>query len=323
MATPITDDPRIEKLSNELLLALQTLAGPHPGFRPVHAKGVTCTGSFTPSPEAKTLTRAPHARRQSTPVIVRFSDAAGIPTAVDNDLAGGPRGCALRFQLGEHQHTDIVAHSTDGFPTRTPEEFLEFLRAVAASGPEATKPTPVESFLATHPSAKWFVEVPKPIPTSFARESYYAVTAFQFTNGEGVSKFGRFRIVPVAGNEYLDQAAASAKGPNFLFEELSERLWREAVRFKVQVQMANAGDPVDDATARWPKDRTLTDFGELALTARAADDDPGMRRIIFDPVPRVDGIDPSKDPLIEVRSAIYLLSGRKRRATSEQSSRPQ
>ncbi len=39
-----------------------------------------------------------------------------------------------------------------------------------------------------------------------------------------------------------------------------------------------------------------------------------MHKIIFDPIPRVDGIDPSADPIIAVRAALYLLSGRRRRA---------
>jgi catalase len=55
-------------------------------------------------------------------------------------------------------------------------------------------------------------------------------------------------------------------------------------------------------------------FGTITLTARVNDADREMRKIIFDPVPRVDGIDASADPLIEVRSALYLLSGRRRRA---------
>jgi len=38
--------------------------------------------------------------------------------------------------------------------------------------------------------------------------------------------------------------------------------------------------------------------------------------IIFDPIPRVDGIDASDDPLLELR-AVYLLSGRRRRAAPE------
>ena len=57
-------------------------------------------------------------------------------------------------------------------------------------------------------------------------------------------------------------------------------------------------------------------FGTLTLTARVDDQEPERRNIIFDPVPRVDGIDPSGDPLTEVRSDIYLLSGRRRRAAS-------
>jgi catalase len=96
---------------------------------------------FTPSPEAAKLTRAAHASRASTPVTVRYSDSTGLPTIPDNDPArSGPRGMAIRFHLAEHAHTDIVAHSTNGFPVRTGEEFVELIRAAAAFGagrPEA------------------------------------------------------------------------------------------------------------------------------------------------------------------------------------------
>src|SRR5207244_11179112 len=106
----------------------------------------------------------------------------------------GPRGSAVRFHLAEPVHTDIVTHSTNGFPVRTGEEFLEFLRASAAAG--AGKPEAMGAFLATHPNAKRFIETAKPIPSSFAREAFFAVTAFKFTNAQGASRFGRFLIVP-------------------------------------------------------------------------------------------------------------------------------
>src|SRR5436853_5341414 len=130
-------------LSTELLDVLDVLAGGvHAGFRPAHAKGAMCTGTFTPAADAARLTRASHASRPSTPVTVRFSDGTGLPTVPDNDPArSGPRGCAVRFHLGEHGHTDIIAHSSHGFPVRTGEEFVEFLRAAGAAGagkPEAT-----------------------------------------------------------------------------------------------------------------------------------------------------------------------------------------
>ena len=59
--------------------------GIHHGFRPVHAKGFMYSGTFTPSPEAVKLTRAPHAHRPSTPITVRFSGTTGVPTGSDTD----------------------------------------------------------------------------------------------------------------------------------------------------------------------------------------------------------------------------------------------
>src|SRR5437588_12472801 len=62
-------------LAEQLLDALDTLSGLHPGHRPAHAKGLMCSGTFSPSPEAAKLTRAPHASKSSTPVTVRYSAA--------------------------------------------------------------------------------------------------------------------------------------------------------------------------------------------------------------------------------------------------------
>lgn len=302
-------------LAQQLLDALDAQFGLHPGFRPAHAKGLMCSGMFTPSPEAAKLTRAPHASRPSTAVTVRYSNSTGVPTIPDNDpMRSGPRGIAIRFHLAEHVHTDIVAHSTNGFPVRTGEEFLEFLRAAAAFG--AGRPEALGSFLAAHPNAKRFVETPKPIPTSFAREAFFAVTSFKFTNAEGVSRHGRFRVRPEAGTEYLSNEDAAAKSEDFLFDEIGQRLTREPTTLGVFVQVAEPGDDVADASVPWPDSRTEIPFGTITLTARVDDQVPDRRKIIFDPVPRVDGIDSSGDPLTEVRSDIYLLSGRRRRAAS-------
>jgi len=300
-------------LAQKLLDAFDQLQGLHPGFRPAHAKGLMCSGTFTPSPEAANLTRAPHANRPSTPVTVRYSDSTGLPNIPDNDpVRSGPRGFAIRFNLDEHLHTDIVAHSFDGFPVRTGEEFLEFLGAAAAAG--AGRPEVIWAFLAAHPNAKRFVEAPKPIPTSFAREAFFAVTAFKFTNSSGVSRHGRFRIRPGAGTEYLSNEEAAAKSPNFLFDELGPRLAKQPVKLAVLVQMAEPGDDVADASTTWPASRTELPFGTVTLTARVDEQAPERRKIIFDPLPRVDGIDPSGDPLTQVRADLYLLSGRRRRA---------
>jgi catalase len=317
---PLTTDQNLLTLSRDVLKAFEKAdGGIHPGLRPAHAKGILLEGVFTPSPEASSLTSAPHIKRSSTPVTVRFSDFAGLPTVADNDPQNAsPRGCAIRFHLAEHVHTDIVAHSVDTFPTSTVEEFLGFLNALIATDPAGSHPNAIEQFLGTHPAALTFVQIPKPIPTSFARESFFAVSAFRFTNAGGVSRFGRYRILPVRGNEFLDEAGAAAKAPNFLFDEIQERLAEGPVQFRIVVQLAADGDIVDDATVRWPENRPQLTFGEINLTVVKSDNAREQQQIIFDPIPRVEGIEASPDPLFEPRANIYLMAGRRRRADANQ-----
>jgi catalase len=310
---PLPNDEVLIALAEDLLKQFDTIFGLHPGFRPAHAKGTMLTGIFTPSSDAAFLTTAPHISRESTPVTARFSNSTGIPLLPDNDPNANPRGLAIRLNLAEHVHTDIVSHSTDGFPTRTGQEFLEFLRAVAATDPSKPSPTPIEQFLGAHPAALAFVQTPKPSPASFAKEAYFGVTAFRFTNKDGVSRYGRYRITPDAGVEYLDDETTKSKDANFLFDELTQRVAASPIGFQIHVQVANDDDVVDDATIHWPEDRPLIHLGTLVLSGLLPDNSHEQKKIIFDPIPRVDGIEPSDDPLLELRAAIYLLSGRRRR----------
>lgn len=314
--TPKLDD-HAKALSQDLLHALDALNdGIHPGYRPAHAKGTMLRGAFIPAHGASSLTRAPHASRESTPVTVRFSDSSGVPTIPDGDPNASPKGLAIRFHLAEHVHTDIIGHSHDGFPVRTPEEFLEFLRAAHSSGPDAPKPSPVERFLGAHPSALEFVMAPKSVPSSFAREAFFGVNAFKFISQAGGERYGRYRIRPEAGTEHLDAAVAAGKSADFLFDEIKARVAKGPVKFNVMIQLAESGDTVDDATAHWPADRSEAQFGSVVLTEQVSADDKDAGRIIFDPIPRVDGIAPSGDPLLNARADVYLLSGRRRRSAS-------
>ncbi len=314
---PLPQDERVIALSNDLLDQFKQLFGAHAGFRPAHAKGLMFTGEFRPGRDAASLTIAPHIRRSSTPVTVRFSNSTGLPAIPDNSPDANPRGLAVRFNLAEHEHTDIISHSTDGFPARDGAGFLEFLKAAGASGPDVPSPKPIEQFLGSHPAALAFVQAPKPFPSSLARETYFGVTAFAFTNAMDQQKFGRYRILPELGNEYLTDAQVAKLAPNYHYEELAGRVAIGPIRFKVVVQVAEPGDVTDDATVHWPESRKLVDFGTIELTSVVADTVAQQQHIIFDPIPRVDGIEPSADPLLELRAAVYLLSGRERRTAKE------
>jgi len=313
---PLPSDERIVALANELLNQFDTMFHPQPGFRPAHAKGLLLTGTFTPGAQARSLTRAPHITRASTPVTVRFSNSSAMPQIPDNIPEANPRGLAIRFNLAEHVHTDIISHSVDGFPAKDGTEFLEFLRAAAASGPDVPSPKPIEKFLGSHPATLAFVQTPKPFPVSFASESYFAIIAYAFMNAAGQKRFGRYRIVPESGNSFLTDEQAATLSPDYHFNELADRLNKGPVRMKILVQLAGPGDILDNATSHWPEDRELVEFGTLELTGIMPDSLAQQQQIIFDPIPRVDGIGPSADPLLELRAAIYLLSGRRRRAAA-------
>ena len=314
---PLPTDERVVTLARKILEEFHNIFGPQPGFRPAHAKGLMLNGLFRPTPAAATLSRAPHFSRESTPVTARFSNSTGLPAIPDSAPESNPRGLAIRFNLGDHVHTDIVAHSVDGFPTHTGEEFLEFLRAASNSGYEVPSPKPIELFLESHPAARRFVQTPKPFPSSLARENYFSVTAFRFTNADGVSRFGRYRFVPLAGVDYLNAEQVSRLRENEHYDELAFRAKQAPVQFKLMVQLADAGEVVDDATVQWPASGEIIQVGMIDLISVVADSMAEQKHIIFDPIPRVDGIEPSADPLLELRAAIYLLSGRERRAAKD------
>jgi catalase len=155
------------------------------------------------------------------------------------------------------------------------------------------------------------------MPVSFAKEEYFALTAMRFTNDEGVSRYGRYRIVPESGIEHFSGDDAKTKTGDFLFDELRERVASKPVRFHVRVQLADEGDTVNDVTVHWPEDRPVLELGTVTLSNLLPENAREQQKIIFDPIPRVDGIEPSDDPLLELRAAIYLLSGRRRRKAPE------
>jgi len=299
-------------LGNDLLAALDTLfQGPYAGYRATHAKGIVLTGTFTPAPGASSLTKAPHLKPTSTTQVrVRFSDFSGVPTIPDFAQApavpyAGPRGCAILFMS---YAADIIGHSIDSFPTRTPEEFLQLLTALKAG----LTSDELAQFFESHPKALAFQGAKNPIPSSFAREQFFSVSAYKFTNSDNVSCYGRYRVLPDEGTEYLTPADLAKQSPNFLFDEIRQRVGKEPVKFQIVVQVAEDGDPTDDATARWPETRKLISFGEISITEVAPDNDKLQQAIMFSPIPTIPGIEASDDPLFKARADVYGRSAQRR-----------
>jgi len=295
-----------QPIEQQLVDAMNKVWGDHPGFRANHAKGIVVEGSFKASPEAAGLSRAVLFNGATIPVTVRFSDSSGIPNVPDGGNAANPHGMAIKFHLPDGSDPDMVINSLKFFPVATGEDFRDLLLALAASPPDASKPTKFEQFAAGHPSVPAaFATVGT--PDSFANEEYYGVNAFVFVNKSGERQAVRYQMMPerVA---HLAAADAAKQPPNFLMDELPERLKRGPAMFHLMAQIAAAGDSTKDPTIPWPNDRKVMDLGVLTIDKAVPNSAEVEKKLLFMPGQLTDGIEESDDPLIDVRNGAYALS---------------
>jgi len=74
------------------------------------------------------------------------------------------------------------------------------------------------------------------------------------------------------------------------------------------ITVGEADDPTDDATVPWPEQRRQIDAGTVTIDHVMGEDGSSCTGINFDPLVLPNGIDPSDDPLLSARSAVYARS---------------
>lgn len=282
--------------------------GRHPGFRALHAKGTLLAGTFTANPEASSLTKATHMQGQPVPVTVRFSNGSGDPS--HPDAAPDPRGMAIKFYLPDDTRTDIVAVSTPVFPVSRPDTFIELVKA-------QSNPLRMPLFLATHPGvlARFPVLAPtlKP-PESYAGIPYYGLHAFKWIDAAGGERYVRYTLLPEAPGRRLGLREARQRDPDYLQQEIRERLERGPIRFALEVQVAATGDAVDDPSRSWPKTRPRAKVGTFEITGLETGREKDGDVLVFDPTRVTDGIELSDDPVLRFREHAYGESVARRTA---------
>ena len=281
-----------------------------PGRRVNHAKGEVFQGSFKAGPGAAALSRAPHLQGGTVPMVVRFSDSGGTLTVPDR--AEPVHGMAMTFLLPDGSSTDLMCINMPVFVTATPEEFIAFNEALQASPPGSPSPTAIERYVGRHPETQRFLALLKPMPQSFGTASYFAIHAYRMTNAAGETHDVRWRIVPEAGELARTAADAAASAPNALFEEMHARLARGPVAFRLQVQLAEPGDPTNNATIAWPESRRIVDLGQILVTSGVVDSAAAEKPLGFLPGKALPGLEPGDDPFFTARAAVYAVAFRNR-----------
>jgi catalase len=300
---------RAEDVSTEeqIVAIMNKIWGQHPGTRANHAKGVVLEGVFMPTSAAVELSKAALFKSTNIPVTVRFSDSTGLPNIPDGSPGANPHGMAIKFHLPSGGDVDVVANSLAFFPVSNGEEFRDLLQALLDSPPGSSKPTKADAFFATHPNApKAFGSVHT--PSSFAREIYNGVNSFIFVSAGGARKYFRFKIVPDGGPAYLAAEEAAKLPPDGLVDEIKSRVHAQPVKFMLQAQLAEPGDTVNDGAKPYAPERKSVELGTIILNKSIEED----KQLNYLPLNLTDGIEPSDDPLINVRNNAYAISIGKR-----------
>lgn len=289
----------------DLVNALHGTFGAH-HQRAVHTKGVMVVGSFTPDKGARALSKASVFAEGRLPVVARFSLFAGVPDIPDTANGAAPTGLAIKIKAKDGTEFDFATDQHNGFVVATSDEFANFLRLVAASGPGVAHPTPLETFLGEHPVSKHFVET-LTSPASYATATFFGINSFKFTNAKGKSVFVRYRFVPKAGERYLTPDELKTMGPNYLQDDIVARIAKKPVQFDWYAQIAEEGDKIEDPSSVWPESRKLVKLGSFTFDRLPDDKAVADKQTLFLPGTSHPGIDPA-DPMLTFRNHTYPIS---------------
>ena len=276
---------------------------PAPGHRRNHAKGICFTGIFEANGAGSELSRAPMFAQGQYPVLGRFNLGTPNPDAADATVR--VRGLSLNISTPAGQEWRMAMINPPVFTVSTPQAFYDLLRASGSKDPNA-----MPSFIGAHPEFGKFLDWAKsgPWTGSYAEERYNGLNSFIFVDSSGGEHPVRWSLIPAAHPVAVSPEELAKRGPDFLEQEITERIHGGPARWTMQVTVANPGDPTADPTVAWPPDRRAIDVGTLIVREIEPERDGPCRDINFDPTVLPSGVRTSDDPFPAARSSAYAKS---------------
>ena len=295
--------------SGELVAAVHRAEGGiFEAFRAAHAFGRIYAGTFTATPAAKELSRAAHFQGTPVPVTARLSGSSGDPEKKPSIV----NAMATKFYLPDGTVTDLIAITLPAFFARTVPEFLAFAEARTADPATGQLDlAKLQAFAAAHPNGAKVLHVlrSQPAPVSFAQISYRPLHTYFFVNAEGKGRWARYHWEPEAGEAGQSPEELAKQPHDYLYEEFEGRLREGPVAFRLELELAQDGDPVDDPSAMWPSGRERVVVGRLELVRPITQAEIGDSVMMHDPTAVTDGIEISPDDqIIAVRRGAYEVS---------------
>ena len=294
--------------------------GVHSGFRRNHAKGVCVTGFFESNGQGARLSKAEVFQSGRFPVIGRFSIGGGNPFASDGPDA--VRALALQFSQPDGEQWRTAMIHLPVFPFKDPQGFYDNMIA-GIPDPNTHKPDPAKmsAFIANHPETVRALGIIKshPLSSGFDNTTFYGLNAFRFVDAGGASTPVRWRVEPVQPFVPAD-TALTPTDKNYLFDGLIASIHQHPLQWRLIIIIGQPGDSTDDSSSPWPDTREQVEVGILTLDTVESEETSPTRDVNFDPLVLPAGIEPSDDPLLSARSAVYSQSFTRREGEKKEPS---
>ncbi len=288
---------------NKMVAAFAPPGGPALGHRRNHAKGICFTGTFESNGAGAELSKAAVFTRGQYPVMGRFNLGTQNPDVADATVR--VRGFGIQFKTPDGQVWRSAMINPPFFPVSTPQGFYDLLKASKSKEPDAMK-----KFIAANPEFAHFASWAGSAPWtgSYAEDPYNSLDSFVMTNKDGVEHVVRWSLVPEAQIVPVPHDELLKRGPNFLEEEITQRVAAAPQHWKLVVTVANPGDPTADPSKEWPAGRRKVDAGTLTVQKIEPERNGPCRDINFDPTILPTGLTTSDDPFPAARSSAYAKS---------------
>ena len=260
-------------------------------------------GVFEANGAGSELSKAAVFVRGEYPVLGRFNLATPNPNAPDATVR--VRGLGMQISAPDGQEWRSAMIDPPVFTVSTPQAFYELLLASGSKDPNAMK-----AFVAAHPEFAKFADWAKNAPWtgSYAEERFNSLNSFVFADVSGADHVVRWSLLPAAQPVAVTPDELAKRGPDFLEQEIAQRVATAPQRWTMLVTVANPGDPTADPTEAWPANRRSIEVGTLIAQHVQAERDGPCRDINFDPTVLPSGMRTSDDPFPAARSSAYAKS---------------
>lgn len=287
--------------------------------RVVHAKGSGAFGVFEVTDDITDICGAAFLDTigKKTRIFTRFSTVGGELGSADS--ARDPRGFATKFYT-EEGNLDLVYNNTPIFFIRDPTKFPHFIHTQKRNPQTHLKDANMFwDYLTSNQEATHQVMIlfsDRGTPASYRNMHGFSGHTYKWSNKKGEWHYVQVHFITDQGIKNLNNEQAgelAGSNPDFAQEDLFKAIakgdypsWTAYIQTMTPEQAKKVDFSVFDLTKTWPhKDFPLRRFGKFTLNENPKNYFAEVEQAAFSPSHTVPYMEPSADPVLQLRLFSY------------------